>query len=563
MVWIVYATVLMAGCASVPKPTPLATATGPELRGPLKARQGFRTQLVAVAFDADGPLKPLRGFERVRYASPAGKLAAYLSKNPGGKNRYPAVVWAHGGFGGAGCGRSKIFRERNIVMLCPSWRGENDNPGRYEMFYGELDDALAAVRYLESVPYVDPDRIYFAGHSTGGTISLLVAASTSRVRAVFALGGAPDMRAVVADGGYGNTPFDESRDDEIRLRSPIEFVNEMLVPTFYFEGAESGYAADAKRMAEVADSHGRAVHSYILAGGDHNIVEPVLNSIAQAIADDKIDSKFEFDAEREQRRFEHFASATEQGFWVSDEVGNTPRLDLQPMPVVGTRLRLRTEVAIRMQDGTVRYALTIALRITDLAASADERQLYLADFTVDDFELKTVPNQAFRTAFEKTFPKVVGLNGRITAFLNHQFAATEVLAGGQPAGEKATAQVILALSGLGSVVPAHPVGGGAKWRYGGAVEKSGTLGASISRLELVKAAPRALVRWETDWRSLQTGKLRALQESGEQTYDERNRPTERRASFIFRYSTAVAKNKARSLQLTSRIEYDSEQSASD
>lgn len=55
------------------------------------------------------------------------------------------------------------------MMMFPSQRGGNDNPGKREGFLGEADDILAATDHLEKLPHVDPDQIYLGGHSTGGT----------------------------------------------------------------------------------------------------------------------------------------------------------------------------------------------------------------------------------------------------------------------------------------------------------------------------------------------------------------------------------------------------------
>jgi dipeptidyl aminopeptidase/acylaminoacyl peptidase len=54
-------------------------------------------------------------------------------------------------------------------------RGGNDNPGRREGFLGEVDDVLAAADHLSKLPHIDPTQIYLGGHSTGGTLALLVA----------------------------------------------------------------------------------------------------------------------------------------------------------------------------------------------------------------------------------------------------------------------------------------------------------------------------------------------------------------------------------------------------
>jgi len=92
---------------------------------------------------------------------------------------------------------ASAFREAGMVMMYPSFRGGNMNPGNFEGFYGEVDDLLAAADYLATKDYVDPQRIYLGGHSTGGTMVMLAAAATVRFRAVFAFGPVDDVS------GYG------------------------------------------------------------------------------------------------------------------------------------------------------------------------------------------------------------------------------------------------------------------------------------------------------------------------------------------------------------------------
>jgi DNA-directed RNA polymerase subunit RPC12/RpoP len=85
-------------------------AFGPEdSRSPVplpQARAGFQTKLIPNSFKADGPppIPPADQYRLVRYASPAGPLAAYLTPDPRDGRKHPAVVWAHGGFGGFGSG---------------------------------------------------------------------------------------------------------------------------------------------------------------------------------------------------------------------------------------------------------------------------------------------------------------------------------------------------------------------------------------------------------------------------------------------------------------------------
>jgi len=275
----------------------------PDIVGDLvKARAGFEARFreTDIPRDEPAPRPPAGVFEIVRYDSPAGKLVAYLTPAPGDGKKRPAVVWCHGGFGGIGewlfdaenPQAPKAFRDAGFVLMCPAWRGENDNPGRCELFYGEVDDAIAAVGYLKRLPHVDAARIYVAGHSTGGTIALLVAESekAADVRAVFSFGGAPDLEGVVDKGtiyGY-RPPFDVRSPRELRLRSPIQFAAGTRVPTFYFEGEDSGYCADAKKMESLARAAGAPLEAHIVAGGDHfDILPPLTALVAKKIATDK------------------------------------------------------------------------------------------------------------------------------------------------------------------------------------------------------------------------------------------------------------------------------------
>lgn len=53
-----------------------------------------------------------------------------------------------------------------------------------------LQDALAALSFLKSLPYVDPRRVAVAGHSFGGQLTLLEASRDRTVRAAVTFGAA-------------------------------------------------------------------------------------------------------------------------------------------------------------------------------------------------------------------------------------------------------------------------------------------------------------------------------------------------------------------------------------
>jgi len=268
-----------------------------------EARAAFTTQLreppTPTPTDA-APAPPEGMYELVEYPAPLGDQVGYLTPDPGDGERHPAVLWAHGGFGGVGewlfelepdpgnDQTARAFREAGLVTFIPSWRGENDNPGQLELFYGEVDDLLAARDHLAGLPYVDPERIYLAGHSTGGTLVLLAAAMDARFRAGFVFGGMPDISSFVADGeGYGNTPFDHRRVDEGRLRSAVYFAGGITRPVFYFEGQEGVSHSMIRGMAEVATAAKAPLTVHWLAGRSHfDILAPLTTLAAEKILAD-------------------------------------------------------------------------------------------------------------------------------------------------------------------------------------------------------------------------------------------------------------------------------------
>jgi hypothetical protein len=209
------------------------------------------------------------------------------------------MIWAKGGFGGIGDflweessrtndQSAKAFREAGILMMCPSWRGENDNPGRFELFYGEVDDFLAAIEYARTLPYVDPERIYIGGHSTGGTQTLLAAVAGADFRAAFSFGGAPDMVDIMSDGlGYDNTPYAMSSTRDHELRSPIRYVNFIKHPVFYFEGEDSlSYVERAYEMERLAELNDIPFTPFELPGDHFALLAPITELIAQKIMAD-------------------------------------------------------------------------------------------------------------------------------------------------------------------------------------------------------------------------------------------------------------------------------------
>lgn len=258
-----------------------------------EARRGFETKIIHQPVEPEPAEQPPADlFRLVRYPSPAGDLAAYVSMPPQEGGQQPAIIWLFGGFSN-GIGATaweemppendqsaSAFRKAGIVMMYPSLRGGVDNPGAKEGFFGEVDDVLAAADYLARQDFVDPQRIYLGGHSTGGTLALLAAASTDRFRAVVSFGPVEDVT------GYGSDvlPFETSSRQERELRAPGLWMHSIRCPTVVLEG--TGGNIDSLRALDRA-SNNPLVRFFPVEGADHfSILAPATKLIADRMLRD-------------------------------------------------------------------------------------------------------------------------------------------------------------------------------------------------------------------------------------------------------------------------------------
>lgn len=240
------------------------------------------------------PKPPKQLFVRTHYRSAPGQLVAYETPPRPGPRR-PAILWIHGGFTWDIDGdlwkpqprsndqTAAALRLDGLVLMVPALRGASGNPGRPECFLGEVDDILAAAEHLAQRPDVDPARIYLGGHSTGGTLALLAAASTDRFRAVFAFGPVADPRE------YGDdvcTANHKPELDELEWapRAPLRWIDTIVTPTLVIEGEHSGNTHDFPVLHHRASS---AVQFMAVPGADHfDVLAPASEMIARAILAD-------------------------------------------------------------------------------------------------------------------------------------------------------------------------------------------------------------------------------------------------------------------------------------
>lgn len=261
---------------------------------------------------------PVDTFKRVEYASVGvGYLGAYITPDPKDGAKHPAIIWITGGLSNAigdvwsdqprtNDQSATAYAKAGVVTMFPSLRGGNSNSGQVEWMFGEVKDIMAAREHLASLPYVDPDRIFLGGHSTGGTLVYLTAESTDKFRGVFSFG--PTALGTVFDASMTLIDFSETssemlkldpllRENEIYLRAPIVWNQDVRTPLYVFEGAKGGNIDHLDLLQE--NSENPLIHFHKIEGADHfSVLAPVNEMIAQKILED--DGSGEFSLSRDE-----------------------------------------------------------------------------------------------------------------------------------------------------------------------------------------------------------------------------------------------------------------------
>src|SRR5262249_1329284 len=137
--------------------------------------------------------------------------------------------------------------------------------------FGEVDDVIAAARHLGKLPYVDPRRIYVAGHSSGATLALLSAlVADTPFAAAAPIGAYVNNRVFLAvDGWRKRMPFDPANPEEVRLRDADQFTSSLQVPVRLYVGkTDKGAQLGSDAFVKNAHALGKACEKIEIAG-DH------------------------------------------------------------------------------------------------------------------------------------------------------------------------------------------------------------------------------------------------------------------------------------------------------
>jgi dipeptidyl aminopeptidase/acylaminoacyl peptidase len=235
--------------------------------------------------------------ELVTFPTSGGDVAHglyYAPANPDAElpdgERPPLMVFVHGGPTGSAQRRlvpgrgHRFWTSRGVAVIDIDYRGST----RYGRTYRrkllgnwcvhDVDDAVAAARFLAERGDVDGERLVIEGGSSGGTLVLLAIANHDVFAAGTNLFGVTDMAALITDDHKFESqytfgligPWPEAA-DEYAERSPINFPERLSAPLLVLQGSDDTVVppAHSERIVEALRSNGLPVAYQRFDGEGH------------------------------------------------------------------------------------------------------------------------------------------------------------------------------------------------------------------------------------------------------------------------------------------------------
>ncbi len=203
----------------------------------------------------------------------------------------PALVYFHGDFSIDAYDYEVLasFREAGFVTFSPILRGENGSEGEFTLLHDELDDAVAAVRWVAARPEVDPQRIYTFGHSVGGGLAALTSLVPELpLRVTGSSGGiyVPEtfVRWSKLESQRALIRFDPTQREELELRCLGPNLASMLRPHIAYVGDEDRwFHANVRELQSEADRLAAPFTHHFVPGDHGSALAPSLEAFAAHI----------------------------------------------------------------------------------------------------------------------------------------------------------------------------------------------------------------------------------------------------------------------------------------
>lgn len=224
----------------------------------------------------------------------------YRPKNSGS---FAAIVRVHGGLHGQAQLRNQdYFVDNGFVVLDVDYRGSEghgkDYRNKLTMADKELDDVIAAGKFLQTLPYVQKDKLAIMGDSRGAYITFCVIARSNPFKAAVAVSGFTDLtkqyeyEAEIAPNFMGiqklmkGSPY--TQEERFRDLSPVSFASKINVPVLVLHGNNDRLVLPdhAWKMAEALFAHQKEHDIVVVYSPEedtgHNLKGKALDEVHEA-----------------------------------------------------------------------------------------------------------------------------------------------------------------------------------------------------------------------------------------------------------------------------------------
>ena len=202
--------------------------------------------------------------------------------------RPPLIVMSHGGPNAAASTglnlRIQYWTSRGFAVVDVDYRGSTGHGRAYRRALdgvwgiADVDDCIAAARFLAATGRADPARLAITGSSAGGYTTLCALTFHDVFHAGASYYGISDLEALAADTHKFEAHYHEhlvgpypARRDLYRARSPIHFAARLARPVIFFQGRDDAVVppSQAERMVAALRARGVAVELIVFDGEGH------------------------------------------------------------------------------------------------------------------------------------------------------------------------------------------------------------------------------------------------------------------------------------------------------
>ncbi|MDR9854486.1 prolyl oligopeptidase family serine peptidase [Paenibacillus sp. VCA1] len=198
------------------------------------------------------------------------------------ERKWPVLIYCRGGIGRVGQVKTEWlerFSRSGFIVFAPVYRGTQGGEGRDEFGGADMEDVPAACRLLESLPFVDRNRIAAMGFSRGSINAAYAAAETGYISQLVLWGGVSDLAKTYEErvdlrrmlkrvvGNPNKSPL------AYETRSPINMAKRIRCPVLIIHGSEDEqvHPGHGLRMYERLKELGKDAELHWYEGYGHHL----------------------------------------------------------------------------------------------------------------------------------------------------------------------------------------------------------------------------------------------------------------------------------------------------